>query len=230
MFPKNCAKLVDILKKYSQQDLMQLMKIGSNLANLNLQRFQEIQLPFTKSTAYPAILCFNGDVYEGLDASSLTNEQLQSSQDKIGILSGLYGLLKPLDLIMPYRLEMGSKVQIGSLKNLYGFWGDLITENINKQLDHSKNKVLINLASNEYFKVINLKRFNHKVVTPIFKDWKQDGYKVISFYAKKARGMMCRFVLENNIISPEQLKKFNSSGYKYSSQLSTAEQLIFLRK
>ena len=230
MFPKQCAQLVDILKRYSQQELMQLMKISKSLAELNLQRFGQIKLPFTNSTAYPAILCFNGDVYEGLDAASLTNKQLQNSQGKIGILSGLYGLLQPLDLIMPYRLEMGSRLQIGSMKNLYEFWGDNITEVINKRLDNSSSKVLINLASNEYFKVVNRKKLKHQLVTPVFKDWKQDGYKVISFYAKKARGMMCRFVLENNITHPKELKNFNSAGYKYSAQLSTDKELVFLRK
>jgi cytoplasmic iron level regulating protein YaaA (DUF328/UPF0246 family) len=230
MFPEHCTKLVNILKKYSSQDLMQLMKLSQNLAELNARRFQQIKLPFTKSTAHPAILCFNGDVYEGLDASSLTKQQLQNSQDKLGILSGLYGLLKPLDLIMPYRLEMGSKLQIGKLKNLYEFWGDTITETINKQLNQAKHKVLINLASNEYFKAINLKKLNHKIVTPIFKDWKQDNYKIISFYAKKARGMMCRFVLDNQITDPKDLKNFNSSSYKYSPKLSTEQQLVFLRK
>ncbi len=221
--------LVDILKQKSIEDLIKLLNISYGLAETNLQRYQQWMPPFTLDNAKQAVLAFNGDVYEGLKATEMSQDDLDFAQDHLRILSGLYGVLRPLDLIQPYRLPMGTKLVNPRGKNLYQFWGDLITETLNNALVYHKNKVLVNLASNEYFKAINTDKVNGRIITPVFKEYKNGNLRVISFYAKKARGMMARYVITNRIDDIEGLKGFNMDGYKFEQSLSTGDKLVFVR-
>ena len=205
------------------------MGISPKLSQLNFERFVNWQLPFNMENAKQAILAFTGDVYTGIDASTLNETELQTAQTDLRILSGLYGVLKPLDLIQAYRLEMGKKLQTPKGKNLYEFWGDKITNEINKTLKEKEDKYLINLASNEYFKSVNKKEVKAEIITPVFKDLKNGQYKVISFFAKKARGLMTRFIIQNQITDPEYLKAFNSDGYVFNPHLSKNQELVFTR-
>jgi len=205
------------------------MGISPKLAQLNFERFINWQLPFSTDNAKQALLAFKGDVYTGLDAYSLNEDELQTAQNDLRILSGLYGVLKPLDLIQAYRLEMGKKLQTKKGNNLYEFWGDKITKEINKSLIAKNDKYLINLASNEYFKAVVKKKVKAEIITPVFKDFKNGQYKVISFFAKKARGLMTRFIIQNKITDPEHLKAFNSEGYNFNPQLSKNTELVFTR-
>ncbi|MDM7859494.1 peroxide stress protein YaaA [Alteromonas sp. ASW11-36] len=218
-------ELVDTCKQLSPANLASLMRISDKLALLNAERFNSFEFPFTVENAKPAVLTFNGDVYTGLDAGSLSEDDLAFAQQHVRILSGLYGVLRPLDLMQAYRLEMGTKLDNPKGKNLYEFWGDKVTE----QLNAEQQPVLINLASNEYFKVVSKKTLNARVITPVFKDTKNGKLKVISFFAKKARGLMARYIIENRVTDAEQLKQFNAAGYTFDATLSSDKELVFTR-
>lgn len=229
-FLNDSAELIDQLKTLSPTDVSSLMSISEKLGVLNSNRFLEWQLPFTADNSKQALLTFKGDVYEGMDAASLTEKDLTWANNHLRILSGLYGLLKPLDLMQPYRLEMGTKFNNHRGKNLYEFWGKLITDKINQELAEQKSPVVINLASNEYFKSVKIKQLSCAVITPVFKDWKNDRYKIISFYAKKARGMMSAYIIKNRLESPSDIKQFDTAGYAFSAEDSTESEWVFLRK
>lgn len=229
-FLDDSAELIDQLKTLSPSDVSTLMSISNKLGVLNSNRFIDWQLPFTSDNSKQALLSFKGDVYEGMDTTSLSQDDLTWANDHLRILSGLYGLLKPLDLIQPYRLEMGTKFSNERGKNLYEFWGNKITNKINQDLAEQKSPVLINLASNEYFKSVKTKQLNAAVITPVFKDWKNDKYKIISFYAKKARGMMSAYIIKNRLESPSDIKQFDTAGYAFSAEQSTESEWVFLRK
>ena len=202
------------LAKKKPSDLGALMHISDKLSQLNWQRNQDFSLPFTPANARPAIYTFSGDVYQGIDVFSMNQKEVNALQNQLHILSGLYGILKPLDLIQAYRLEMGTSLAIGTHNNLYGFWKNTLTAHLNEQMEASE--ILVNLASNEYFSALNSKELNMQVVSPVFKDWKNDKLKIISFYAKKARGLMVRYAIQNNIQDLEGILGFNLEGYAYS--------------
>ena len=227
IFLEEAQKIIQNLKQLSPKELSELMHISTNLAALNYERNQKWQPPFTPKNAKQAIFAFTGDVYRGLDIQSLDLEKLPVLQEKLRILSGLYGLLRPLDLIQPYRLEMGTKLSIDSYKNLYQFWGDKVVNALNNEMN--ENDYLVNLASNEYFKALPKKLIKPTVITPIFKDYKNGQYKTIAIFAKKARGLMSRFIIENNINTPDELKEFNKNNYRYTDNLSTETNLVFTR-
>lgn len=229
-FPKQAKKIVKELKNKNPEELMSLMKISASLAQLNHHRFQLWQYPFNNKDVKAALFAFKGDVYTGLDAYSLNASEIEYANNKLRILSGLYGLLRPLDGIMAYRLEMGTKLPVNTNKHLYQLWGDEITKLLQRDMEEQGADVLVNLASNEYFKAINKKLFKKRVVTPVFKDWKNGEYKVISFFAKKARGLMTRFIIQNQINSPEDLVAFNESGYYYKADLSNEDEFVFVRE
>jgi len=220
-------RLNKILKKKSARVLSKLMSISDNLGRLNYDRNQEWNLPFTPENAKQAVYAFTGEVYRGLDVNTIPKEKLRGLQDKLRILSGQYGLLKPLDLMQAYRLEMSTKLKIGNKNNLYQFWGSTITEELNKELE--PDELFINLASNEYFKVIKPKELEVPIITPIFKDYKNGEYKTIMTFAKLARGQMVRFIVENDINSLDDLKGFNIGGYGFDANMSTETELIFTR-
>ncbi len=223
------AELIAQLRQLSPPEVSDLMGISAKLGDLNFGRYLNWQPEFTPDNAKQSVLAFKGDVYTGLEAESLSEGQLQWAQDHLRILSGLYGLLRPLDLMQPYRLEMGTKLVNSRGKNLYEFWGDKITEGLNQALNIEKSQVLINLASNEYFKSVKSRHLNAEVITPVFKDWKNDKYKIISFYAKKARGLMSRYIIDNQIEDPEQVKQFDVAGYRYNPAMSSAREWVFTR-
>lgn len=222
-------KLIGRLRKMKPKDLSDLMSISANLGQLNYERYQTWSLPFTPENAKQAVLAFNGDVYQGLDANSLQEDQLLLLQDKLRILSGLYGVLRPLDLVQPYRLEMGTKLKYQRSEDLYAFWKNKITASVKGAIAESGSNVLLNLASNEYYKSIDTKKLGAEIVTPAFKDLKNGKYKMISFYAKKARGLMTRFVVENDIKKVEDLQAFDSEGYVFNPRLSKAGAPVFTR-
>ncbi len=226
-FLEEASELNKVLKEKSPNELSELMKISDKLAQLNWQRNQEWQLPFDTENAQQAVYLFNGDAYVGLDAHSIPNEKVAFLQKTLRILSGQYGILKPLDLIQPYRLEMGTKLAFKDYKNLYDFWGSKITDSINKEL--KENDYLVNLASNEYFKVINVKDLKPTIITPVFKDFKNGELKVISFFAKKARGAMVRYMVDKQVAEIEELKNFNTFGYLYDAKLSSEKEWVFTR-
>jgi uncharacterized protein len=227
IFLKESEKLNAVLKKKSPKALSKLMNISHKLGDLNWQRNQDWQLPFSLENSKQAVFAFNGDVYNGLDAYTLPIDKIEQLQNKLRILSGQYGLLKPLDLIQPYRLEMGTKLKLGRSNNLYQYWGDKIVKQLNLEL--SDNELFINLASNEYFKVVKPKLLKVPVITPVFKDYKNGKLKVISFFAKKARGLMVRYIIDNNIETVEDLKGFNYEGYAFDANLSAQNELVFTR-
>jgi len=231
-FLDQSQKLIKNLSKKSVQDIAELMKLSDKLAALNVARFGSWQTPFAIDNAKQAVLAFKGDVYTGLDAPSLNEDDLAFAQQHLRILSGLYGLLKPLDLIQPYRLEMGTKLKVGAKENLYKFWGTRLTDQINQNTAQNleQEACLINLASNEYFKAVQPKTLNARLITPIFKDQKNGQYKIISFFAKKARGLMVRYIIDKRITNSEQLKDFDYAGYYYSCEQSTANDWVFLRE
>jgi cytoplasmic iron level regulating protein YaaA (DUF328/UPF0246 family) len=216
--------------KLSPSDIASLMKLSDKLAGLNAARFGEWSIPFTQENARQAILSFNGDVYTGLDAQSFSDEDFDFAQQHFRILSGLYGLLKPLDLMQAYRLEMGCKLGNSRGDNLYQFWGDIITNELNKTLSELGDDALINLASTEYFKSVKKKSLKATIITPVFKDWKNGQYKIISFYAKKARGLMARYIIQNKLTSIEQIKSFDLAGYQYNEAMSKDDDWVFSRK
>lgn len=223
-------RLIDVLTTLSPSDIEKLMKISPKLAELNAERFHQWSRPFNSENSKQAILAFKGDVYTGLDAEGFSEDDFAYSQEHLRILSGLYGLLRPLDLIQAYRLEMGTKLSNPEGKNLYDFWGKEITNRINDQLQAIDSKILLNLASNEYFKSVKAKEINGQIVTPIFKDWKNDQYKLISFFAKKARGYMSAWVIQNKVTELDDLKDFSEQGYQFSANDSDELNPVFLRK
>ena len=212
--------LIQQCKTLTPADIASLMGISDKLAGLNAARFGQWSQPFTPENARPAVLAFNGDVYTGFDAASLSEKDFDYAQKHMRILSGLYGLLKPLDLMQAYRLEMGTKLANERGSNLYQFWGNIITDKLNEALAAQGDNVLINLASNEYFKSVKKKSLDAEIITPAFKDWKNGQYKMISFFAKKARGLMARYIVENQVNDLDGLKAFDVAGYSYNSELS----------
>jgi cytoplasmic iron level regulating protein YaaA (DUF328/UPF0246 family) len=222
--------LIKQLRALSPADIGSLMSISDKLSQLNAARYEAWQQPFTPDNAKQAVLAFKGDVYTGLDAESMTEKQFKYAQSHLRILSGLYGLLKPLDLMQAYRLEMGTKFANSAGKDLYTFWGNRITDKLNEEIDAQKDNILVNLASNEYFKSVKPKAFKGQIITPVFKDWKGDKYKIISFYAKKARGLMCRYAIDNNLKKVDDLKAFDYEGYAYNEAMSNDNEWVFLRK
>ena len=222
------SKIVNqIIKQKSPKELSELMDISDKLANLNWDRNKNWKTPFNQDNARPAIFAFDGDVYTGLDAYSIPSKKLDVLQNKVRILSGLYGLLKPLDLIQAYRLEMGTKLPIGESRNLYDFWKNNLTTSLNNELKNEE--LFINLASNEYFSAIDTKTLKVPVITPEFKDYKNGKLKIISFFAKKARGLMVRYIIDTNAETVEDLKGFNYDGYQFDANLSNGNQLVFTR-
>ena len=228
-FLDRSAALVEDARNLSPSDIRSLMGVSQSIANLNHERFMNWQPEFSLDNAKQAVLAFRGDVYTGLDPDSLDTQALNFAQKHLRILSGLYGLLRPLDLMQPYRLEMGLKFANRGGKNLYEFWGDDITGALNADIKKSKTPVLVNLASNEYFKAVKSGKVDAEIITPVFKDLKNGKYKVVSFYAKKARGLMARHILDNAFNDPEALKNFNCEGYYFCPEQSTARDWIFLR-
>lgn len=225
---KDSQVLVNQLKEYSPSQIGSLMKLSDKLAVLNATRFEQWKKPFTAKNARPAVYAFKGDVYTGLDAYSLSKQDMKFAQKHLRILSGLYGLLRPLDLMQAYRLEMGTKLENERGKDLYEFWGNKITDQLNTDFK-AKGDVLINLASNEYFKSVQKKDLNAEIITPVFKDEKNGQYKVISFFAKKARGMMAAYIIQNRIIKAEDIKGFDVAGYAYNEAMSKGNDWVFTR-
>ncbi|NAS11780.1 peroxide stress protein YaaA [Poritiphilus flavus] len=226
-FPDESARLNRLLRKKSARSLSKLMSISPSLGALNYERNQEWSLPFTPDNARPAVYAFSGDVYRGLDIYSLPVSKLDTLQDTLRILSGLYGILRPLDLMQPYRLEMGTKFPVGKHKNLYEFWRDKITASLNEELE--EGEIFLNLASAEYFKAVDPKKLKVPVITAVFKDFKNGQYKSIMTYAKLARGFMTRYVLDTGANTLEELKGFNYEGYGYSEEFSSEQELVFIR-
>lgn len=221
--------LIDSLRELSPQDIGSLMKLSDQLAALNFGRFADWKRPFSRDNARQAIFAFRGDVYVGFDADTVGEADLRWAQDHVRILSGLYGLLRPLDLMQPYRLEMGTRLATERGANLYQFWGDLLTDKLNEELESHSNQIVVNLASDEYFKAVNTDKLARPVISPVFKDWKNGEYKIISFHAKKARGMMARYIVEQRIQDPDELKKFDRGGYRFNEAMSTVVQPVFVR-
>lgn len=226
-FLEHSEKLSNVLKKKSARQLSKLMSISDNLGQLNYERNQNWSLPFTLENSRQAIFAFNGAVFQGLDVATIPNNKLDQLQKKLRIISGQYGLLKPLDIMQPYRLEMGTRLKIGRKNNLYQFWDTTITEALNNELED--NEPFINLASAEYFKAIKPKILKVPVITPVFKDFKNGEYKTIMTFAKLARGYMVRYIIDNNVDTIEGLKGFNSEGYAFDDNLSTDTELVFTR-
>ncbi|MFM1758964.1 MAG: hypothetical protein RLY75_234 [Pseudomonadota bacterium] len=228
-FVSESAKLIADLKKLSPQEVADLMGLSDQLAALNVGRYRDWSKKFTDANSKPAIYAFNGDVYDGFDVKTLNSKGVDFAQEHIRILSGLYGALRPLDLMQPYRLEMGTSFKNARGKDLYAFWGERVTESLKKILEQQKKPVLLNLASEEYFKVLQAKNLDCPVISPVFQDGKDGKYKIISFYAKRARGLMARYVVENRITDPADLKGFNLDGYQYVASESKPEKPLFRR-
>ena len=229
-FIPRSAELISTLRTMPPAQIGSLMSISDSLAQLNVARYASWSKKFTPDNSRPAMLAFDGDVYEGLDARSLSARQLDWAQKHLRILSGLYGLLRPLDLMQPYRLEMGTRLATKRGKDLYAFWGDQITEALNESLTAAKAQVLVNLASEEYFKSVKPAKLDRPVITPVFEEWKGGGYKIVSFFAKRARGLMARYAIENKLTKPEQLKDFDSEGYGFDAKASNEARWIFRRR
>ncbi|GAA5120900.1 peroxide stress protein YaaA [Alloalcanivorax gelatiniphagus] len=221
--------LVERARALSPADIAGLMKVSDKIAHLNAERFAQWSRPFDKNNARPALFAFKGDVYTGLDVSRFDGDDLKAAQQRLRILSGLYGLLRPLDLMQPYRLEMGTRLDNERGKDLYQFWGETITDQLASDMKAADTEVLINLASNEYFKSVHPKRLPGPVIEPVFQDEKNGKYKVISFYAKKARGLMAAWILQNRVEKPADLKKFREAGYRYDKEASTDTRPVFRR-
>ena len=218
------------LRELAPQQIAELMHVSDKIALLNAERNAEWHTPFTPDNAKQAVFMFNGDVYEGIAADTLKPEQIQYLQQHVRLLSGLYGVLRPLDLMQPYRLEMGTAFANTRGKNLYEFWGDIITDLLNDTLAQAGSDILINLASQEYFKSVNTKKLKARLIIPVFKDEKNGKYKIIGFYAKRARGLMVRYAAEHNITDPEMLKNFDYEGYSFNAAASNESEWVFMRK
>jgi cytoplasmic iron level regulating protein YaaA (DUF328/UPF0246 family) len=229
-FVSQSAELIEVLKHKTPAQISQLMDLSDNLAALNVARYEAWRPKFSQKNSKQAVLAFNGDVYEGLDAKSLKLKDLEWAQDHVCILSGLYGVLRPLDWMQPYRLEMGTALANSRGQNLYHFWGDGIAQHLNKQLATHKTPVVINLASQEYFKAVDRKVLNARVIECVFEDYKGGKYKVISFFAKRARGLLARYAIEKKIQNPEKLKDFKVEGYTYAAAESDDNRLVFRRR
>ena len=228
-FLPEAEKVVSVMKKKKPVQLAHLMDISTKLAELNHQHFQAWSLPFTPENSWPAVLMFNGDVYHGLKAETFSVSEFETAQKQLRILSGVYGWLKPLDLIQPYRLEMGTTISIAGKKNLYDFWKAKITAKLNQQFSETGKKVLVNLASNEYFGAIDTKKLKARIITPSFKEHKNGQFQMVSFFAKRARGLMSRFIIQNNITDPEEIKAFDLEGYYFNNVLSNGDNWVFTR-
>jgi cytoplasmic iron level regulating protein YaaA (DUF328/UPF0246 family) len=228
-FLENSAELIKGLRKLSKEDISSLMSLSHNLTELNYQRYKNFSMPFTNDNAKPAAYAFKGDVYDGLEFEKLNADAVAYAEMHLRMLSGLYGVLRPLDLIQPYRLEMGTKLKNKKGKDLYAFWGEKITAKLNDELVAQKNKTVINLASNEYFKAVKPKLLDAEIITPLFKEHKNGEYKMVMLFAKRARGMMANYIIKNKIEDAEQLKKFKEGGYKYSAKLSEGNEWVFVR-
>lgn len=224
------AELVHRMREFSALDIAELMKVSSKIAELNFDRFEAWNKNFTEKNAKQAVLAFKGDVYTGLDAESFSARDFKFAQTHLRILSGLYGLLRPLDLMQPYRLEMGSRLSNERGKNLYEFWGNTLTDGLNAQLKKIKSEHLINLASNEYFKAVKPKQINGEVITPAFKEYRNGDYKMIGFYAKKARGLLSRYIIQNQLSDVEDIKSFDVEGYKFNKSQSKGNSWVFTRR
>ncbi|MFK7909791.1 MAG: peroxide stress protein YaaA [Akkermansiaceae bacterium] len=228
-FLDDSAELAGVMQKMKPAQLEKLMSISSKLAELNAERFDDWRADYSKPEGRQSILAFKGDVYQGLAVEDWQKEDFSEAQKSIRILSGLYGILRPLDLMLPYRLEMGTKLTTERGKNLYQFWSDSLTNSLNKELK-AKGDAVINLASNEYFSAVQPKDLKAPIITPVFKDWKNGKYKIISFYAKKARGMMAGWAVQKKISRPSDLKRFKGGGYKFDKSLSDDTSWVFTRK
>ncbi len=226
-FQEQTTKLVNNLKRKSAKGIKELMSISDDLAQLNKTRYMDFKLE--SSTTKAALYAFNGEVYNGLDAYQLKENQLEFAQRHLRILSGLYGVLRPMDAIAPYRLEMGTRLKIGKHKNLYQFWGDQLVDSLKREITEHKDQTFINLASLEYFKAVRQLSSSNKVITPVFKDFKNGKLKVIQFFAKKARGQMTRFIIDQELKSPEHVKLFNAEGYTFSEAESSEVEWVFTR-
>jgi len=233
-FVAQSAELIGILKTKSQAEIAALMDLSDPLAALNVARYGVWSQRFTDSNSKPAVLAFNGDVYEGLDAASLSDDDLQWAQQHLLILSGLYGVLRPLDRMQPYRLEMGTALDNARGKNLYAFWGDTLAGHINERLRSDASPVIVNLASQEYFKSVRpsagSRWLKPRIVECVFEDWKAGQYKVISFHAKRARGLMARFAITRRLSTPQGLQDFDLEGYAHAAEASDEQRLVFRRK
>ena len=229
VFLEQSAALVERLRQLSPDGIASLMHISPKLGALNFERFVDWQIPFTKKNARPALLAFKGDVYTGLEAETFSSEDFRFAQQHLRILSGLYGVLRPLDLIQPYRLEMGTRLNVGENRDLYEFWGDRLGAALQTQLGKLKSDTVVNLASNEYYKSVQKNALRATVISPAFKDLKNGDYKIVSFYAKKARGQMAGWLIRNQVTDPDELKKFRVGGYRYSAAHSKALQPTFIR-
>ena len=228
---ENSEKLIKKLSKFSHKKLKSLMSISDDLARLNADRYSEWKgKREIGATSRQALFVFTGDVYQGLDAKTLSKSSIEYAQNHLLILSGLYGALRPLDIIEPYRLEMGTRLKVGRPNNLYEFWGSQPTDLINDQLKNQHEKTIINLASNEYFKVVNSKKLDGDIISPVFKDAKNGQYKIISFFAKKARGLMSRYIIDNKIANSDELQGFDLDGYRFNSEMSTRNKPVFTRE
>lgn len=221
--------LVKELQKMSAADIAKLMDVSDKIARLNHERFQHFSPPFSLDNAKQALFAFKGDVYTGIDSKNYRQEELVFAQNHLRILSGLYGLLRPLDLIQPYRLEMKTKLRNPRGKDLYNFWGKRLTEGLNAAMAEQEHNVLVNLASNEYFKAIDKKELAAEIVTPVFKEFKNGKYSIVAIFAKKARGLMTDFIIKNKIKQPEKLKTFNQEGYEFSESQSKGNEWVFIR-
>ncbi len=223
-------KLIHCLRQLSSRNIGELMNVSTNIADLNFDRYKTWNKMFTEENARQALLAFKGDVYTGLNIDSFNSKDFGFAQKHLRILSGLYGLLRPLDLMQPYRLEMSTKLVTERGKNLYEFWGSIITKGLNTQLQKTQSDYLINLASNEYSKAVKFKELNASVITPVFKDYKDGKYKIIGIYAKKARGMLSRYIIKHRLTAPEDIKTFNDENYTFDKNLSQGNLWVFSRK
>jgi uncharacterized protein len=229
LFIEESETIIQALRKKSRKQIADLMDINPRLAELNYQRYQQWQPEFTLSNSKQAALAFNGDVYMGLSAKTLKSKELEYAQDKLLILSGLHGILRPLDLVQPYRLEMGSELKVGKHKNLYSFWGKKLTEEINTLLKSHKKKFLINLASNEYSEVLDRNKIDAEFIDISFKEFKADQYQIFFVFLKRARGLMARYIIQNRVENPENIKGFDLDRYEYNDNLSTKSNWVFTR-
>jgi cytoplasmic iron level regulating protein YaaA (DUF328/UPF0246 family) len=226
---EHSAPLVNKLRSFNAKKLAKLMDINPKLAELNRERYESWSTPFTAKNARPAVYTFNGEAYRGLDAGSMDADDLRFAQHHLRILSGLYGVLRPLDLMQPYRLEMGTSLPVGRKKNLYAYWGDRITDSLRNDLADNESEVVVNLASTEYFKAVQAKDLGVRIITPVFKDRTAGGYKVVMVYAKQQRGAMARHIIQHRLLEPEKLKSYKGDGYKFSKADSTTDEWVFLR-
>lgn len=227
-FLDKASQLVNLMKKKSTQQLAEILKINPQLAQLNFERYQQWTLPFTAENARQAVYAFKGEVFNGLDMDSLSEDDALYAQEHLRIFSGLYGILKPLDLTQPYRLDIADRIKMKE-KTLYQFWKKEITESLERELSQTKQPVLINLASNEYFKSLDVHKISAPIITPVFKEIKGNSYKIVTMYAKKARGMLTRFIIQNRLQNAEEIKLFDEEGYFFNESLSTSNEIVFTR-